>query len=849
MKKCYLLFITFFTLVLSSCVNNTLKIENIEKNDNGDYYLEVAYDIDSVNLDDYIVSNSEYTIDFLDETYVSNVDGVIYELTCGENKFTITSNNKSYDLIFYRQLAYNLTILDENNEVVDKKIILEKESINEYIYQIISNLVPNGYEWNNYIYYSTDNVNFDYIKVDEIIESEYLYIKYNFERKNINITLCIDETVKEEQIKIGDIINFVIPTKDNYNFIGWETNGYTVNNGDIYKEEYGTLFNAVWEQVKYNINLETFGGIVDNYAFVENGNIKLPVPLLEGYIFKYWCYDKELTQKVESISLSDYNGETLYAYYEYDSELLKEQYIITKKNKHSVDYDELVLFDNTKSGYTSLYWHKIAVSKINDHYYISNIGKSGDKLSSLGSYDFVILCYSDYPNYSSFVKGDYIIGDEVVFLNDPWLEEDGDSINLMSIIERDICEDYKEIQEYLTELYSQTNELSGDIELIDNYNQYFITWKSSNKDAITSEGKYIKPYTDRMVELCAYINNEEIFKFSILVKGENEKSTALSTGYIYTTYKNITQNAMNMLDIIYCAFLEIDSNGNWTNLTSMTNNINNYIKNKAEIAGTKIVISINQASSGNFSNVAKDASLRDKLATNILNVIKTLGLDGVDIDWETPSSSEASNFTLLMKDIYNKVKAANPEYLVTAAIGGGKWAPPKYDLPNSKNYIDYINLMTYSMASSNGYYQNSLYKSTKGATLVSCSIEESIEIYNDLGVENNQILVGIPFYTTVQTESGGPGSKTGNGKSIWYNQLFTTYKLSDTMKEYYDEECCVPYRYDEVNKIFISFDNERSIQRKCEYINTLGLAGIMYWQYGQDVDDMLSNAIAKYINS
>ena len=69
------------------------------------------------------------------------------------------------------------------------------------------------------------------------------------------------------------------------------------------------------------------------------------------------------------------------------------------------------------------------------------------------------------------------------------------------------------------------------------------------------------------------------------------------------------------------------------------------------------------------------------------------------------------------------------------------------------------------------------------------------------------------------------------------------------MKEYYDEECCVPYRYDDVNRIFISFDNERSIKRKCEYINTLGLAGIMYWQYGQDVNDMLSNAIGKYINA
>ena len=396
-------------------------------------------------------------------------------------------------------------------------------------------------------------------------------------------------------------------------------------------------------------------------------------------------------------------------------------------------------------------------------------------------------------------------------------------------------------------LYSDLDVVESDIELVKSYGGYTITWKTSNRNAISSTGEYTKPYVTRKVILTALVDEVEIYSFEVTVKGENEESEALATGYIYTPY-TITQNAMNALDIIYCAFLDIDANANWTNLTRMTNNLNNYIIPKAKISGTKVVISVNQSTSGAFGAVAGDPVLREKLATNILEFIQTTGIDGIDIDWETPTSAEAVTFTLLMEAIYNKVKAANPDYLVTAAIGGGKWAPPKYDLPNSKNYLDYINLMTYSMASGNGYYQNSLYKSTHGATLVSCSIEESIEIYNDLGVKNNQILVGVPFYTTVQTESGGPGSKTGSGKSVWYEHLYSTYKLSDTMKEYYDEECGVPYRYDEVNKIFISFDNERSIKEKCDYINTLGLAGIMYWQYGQDVDDYLSDAINKYIN-
>jgi len=353
----------------------------------------------------------------------------------------------------------------------------------------------------------------------------------------------------------------------------------------------------------------------------------------------------------------------------------------------------------------------------------------------------------------------------------------------------------------------------------------------------------------RDVTLSAYLGDDKVYEFTVNVKGETDKSTALSTGYIYTPYNTITQNAMNMLDIIYIAFLEIDNNANFTNLTRVTNNINNYIRDKAEKSGTKIVVSVNQSTSTAFPTVAASQTLREKLANNIVTVIKDLELDGVDIDWETPTSSEATTFTLLMKEIYTKVKKENSDYLVTAAIGGGKWQPPKYDLPNSRQYLDYINLMTYSMTTGNGYYQNSLYPSTKSRTLVSCSIDESIDLYNSYGIPNSQILVGIPFYVTVQANCDGPGSKVGSGKSKWYNLMFTDYKVTSTMKEYFDEECGVPYRYDATTKTFISFDNEESIKVKCEYINTLGLAGIMYWQYGQDVDDMLTNAIKKYINS
>ncbi len=654
----------------------------------------------------------------------------------------------------------------------------------------------------------------------------------------------------EETVKYEDYYSLYQPTKEGYTFSHWEYQGTKFENG-TWKYLTDITLNAVWTKNAVStitLNLETFGGNVEEKAEIENNLIKLPTPVLKGYIFRYWCTDSALTKKVTSLDASSYNNEKLYAYYEYDSDDLKGQAIVTMYNAHAANYDELAMFDSTQSGFTSKYWHKVGIKKNSDGYYVSAIATNGEVLSSLGSYDYVILAYGDYDGYSQFVNLGYSVGDMVYMINDPKTLSNGATTNIISFVKASLGNNGTAISEYLNSVYGSYTTVTSNINLINSYNGFNLTWKTSNREAITNAGKYTKPYATRNVTLSAYVGEEKVYEFTVRVPGTVDKSTALATGYIYTPY-SITQNAMNTLDIIYCAFLDIDDDGNWTNLSRFTSNINTYIKDKAKNAGTKIVVSVNQSNSTAFGNVAGSATLREKLADNIVNVIQTLGLDGVDIDWETPTSSQATTFTLLMEAIYKKVKAANPEYLVTAAIGGGMWQPPRYDLTNSGKYLDYVNLMTYSMTTGNSYYQNSLYKSTKGATLVSCSIDESVDIFNNSNIPNSKILVGIPFYTTVQTGSGGPGSKVGSGKSVWYSQLFTTYALSDTMKEYFDEECGVPYRYDATKQIFISFDNEQSIKVKCDYINALGLAGIMYWQYGQDVDDMLSNAIGKYINA
>ena len=138
-----------------------------------------------------------------------------------------------------------------------------------------------------------------------------------------------------------------------------------------------------------------------------------------------------------------------------------------------------------------------------------------------------------------------------------------------------------------------------------------------------------------------------------------------------------------------------------------------YVLPKAHEKGTWVVLSI-CGTDGNydtaFETICDSDELIDIFVNNIVNLINEYGFDGVDIAWET--QADGTKFAKLMSKLYATVKENNPNHLVTAAIGGGQWAPPYYDLINSSKYLDYINMMTYNMSTLNGYHHTAFYKSS-----------------------------------------------------------------------------------------------------------------------------------------
>ena len=416
----------------------------------------------------------------------------------------------------------------------------------------------------------------------------------------------------------------------------------------------------------------------------------------------------------------------------------------------------------------------------------------------------------------------------------------------------------------LERTYNNLGEVEEDISLIlkDDETDCVVTWSSSDTSALSNAGKYTRLYMDSSVTLTAevkYGTTSKNVSFEVLVKGFKDiKKTGIASSYIYRSYSTVDDNFFDTLDIINCAFATCNSDAELTG-TNFFKVCSEHIIPKAHEKGVWVVMSIAPESS--WVEVCNPSNGKvEKFADNIVKAINEYGFDGIDIDWECPTDSQKTWFTNLAKIVNEKVKKNNPNHIVSAAIGGGKWQPPRYDMANSVKYLDFVNMMTYGMTSSSGQYQNSLYanssykdsKNKVGYTLTSCSIVESIAIYDTYKVPHSKIIVGLAFYGIRQTREYDESSKTysswKSGGSIFYTSIKNNYLNNSNYTYVYDERCGVPYIISKDKTFFISFDDPRSIKEKCNYVLNNNLGGVMYWENGCDTTGDLLSAIGEVLN-
>lgn len=218
------------------------------------------------------------------------------------------------------------------------------------------------------------------------------------------------------------------------------------------------------------------------------------------------------------------------------------------------------------------------------------------------------------------------------------------------------------------------------------------------------------------------------------------------------------------------------------------------IVSRAHANNVKVSIAVggwSDLNNADFQSMAANAGYRATFINNIVSLINTYQLDGVDIDWEYPiDGQDPANFATLMTELGNAMHSRGK--LLTAAVSAqGYYANGVQS--SVFNAVDFLNLMVYDGGSGADHSPYSYAVS-------------SLDYWLGRGLPASKATLGVPFYA----------------RPSWK-------KFSELVAQGADPYADV-YQGDHYNGI-------TTIKNKTNLAFDRGIAGMMIWEISQDAPE------------
>ncbi|QWL57058.1 glycoside hydrolase [Aeromonas jandaei] len=265
-----------------------------------------------------------------------------------------------------------------------------------------------------------------------------------------------------------------------------------------------------------------------------------------------------------------------------------------------------------------------------------------------------------------------------------------------------------------------------------------------------------------------------------------------------------------------------------------------------------------------------DKSKRDTFVASVKEFLQTWKFfDGVDIDWEYPggqganpklgSPSDGATYVTLMKELRTMLDELESQtgrkYELTSAVGAGYDKIEDVDYRAAQQYMSHIFMMTYdyngAWSNTELGHQTNLYAASWDPN-TKYTTDKAVNLMLAQGVDPGKLVVGAAMYGRGWTGVNGyqgnnpfTGKATGKVKGTWEDGVvdyrdIVNNRMGSGWEKSYDEVAEAPYLFKASTGDLITYDNDRSVKAKGQYVLANKLGGLFSWEIDADNGDILN---------
>ncbi|CAN1328187.1 Class V chitinase [Linum perenne] len=315
---------------------------------------------------------------------------------------------------------------------------------------------------------------------------------------------------------------------------------------------------------------------------------------------------------------------------------------------------------------------------------------------------------------------------------------------------------------------------------------------------------------------------------------------------------------------LFCAFAGIDS-GNFQLTVPAANRqqfmtFTQTVQSKNPSVRTLLSIGGGGAGANStaFALMAGNSTTRQVFINSSVSLARSYGFDGLDLDWEFPSSGEEmASFALLVMEWrrlveFEALMFRKPLLILTAAVyySSVYYTSPSaiYPIQAISNNLDWINVMSYDLYAPNWSPNSTAPPAALYGSDQVISVDSGIRSWLQQGLPATKIVLGLPFYgyawqllNSNQTGLYLPANGTDlpEGGAMTYGQINRFIEgWKSSVVDVFSATVVTKYCY--YGTTWIGYDSSESIFGKVLYAKVKGLGGYFAWHVGGDDNWTLS---------